>query len=684
MEKNQEDPNEAILALKHIVTQYGIAQRSRTAVGHRATPLRLVAVMCRRLLHGCIVGLVVLSSGCQTGLQDNRSPDPWIINGLGDRPTLPPKPVDDYKGTPNTGFGDKSPSDSMRIRGQSPVTTIPVPSNPGSTQNRYLLNNPAYTSTLNQNGRLPGTAPTQTVQYQLPTQPGQPAAPAFNPYSQPAPQVVPQNQYGAIPQQPTQSNYTPQQANPAPYNAPGYNAPGYNTPNNYGVAPYGNQGVGAANPYAGTVPSPPPSVPSMGYGGAGSYAPSPTAMPPSPIAPGATGYIDGQAGMNSMVAPGAVAPGVDPTTGLSFNSPYQPLVRETPVDVYVQEGRTGRIVLGGSVNSDLGVGGQLIIDERNFDYRRLPTSWGDLFAGKAFRGDGQNFRAELMPGNRVQRYTVNFTQPHLFGYSPISFSVGGFLFTRQFRDWTEQRLGGRLALGYDITRDLSITTELNMQDVNISSPRVLGVPELDRVLGSNDLYTGRIRLAHDTRDSPFMATEGHYLEMMYDQVFGEFDYPRGQVNYSRYFLIRERPDQGGRHTLALTSRFGISGADTPVFENYFMGGYSTLRGFSFRGASPKTGDVQVGGRMQFLGSAEYLFPLTADDMLRGIVFCDYGAISKDLDMTWDDYRISPGFGIRVNVPALGPAPLAFDFAFPVKYANTDDRQIFSFFMGFTR
>jgi hypothetical protein len=41
-----------------------------------------------------------------------------------------------------------------------------------------------------------------------------------------------------------------------------------------------------------------------------------------------------------------------------------------PVDVYVQEASTGRIVLGGTVNSDLGVAGQLIIDERALDYRR--------------------------------------------------------------------------------------------------------------------------------------------------------------------------------------------------------------------------------------------------------------------------------------------------------------------------
>ena len=38
--------------------------------------------------------------------------------------------------------------------------------------------------------------------------------------------------------------------------------------------------------------------------------------------------------------------------------------RQTPIDVFVQEARTGRIVLGGNVNSDLGVAGQLVIIER--------------------------------------------------------------------------------------------------------------------------------------------------------------------------------------------------------------------------------------------------------------------------------------------------------------------------------
>ncbi len=426
-----------------------------------------------------------------------------------------------------------------------------------------------------------------------------------------------------------------------------------------------------------------------GYGYAAPGAYPATASPSdygATIAPGATLP---QGSLESTVAPGAF-PASDPS-GIPFpditapgGNGYRPRQRVSPIDIYVQEARTGRIILGGSVNSDLGVAGQLVIDERNFDIRNLPTSWRDMWSGRAFRGGGQNFRAEFMPGNQVQRYTVNWTEQNLFGYLPYSLSVGGFYYTRQYRDWTEQRLGGRAALGYAVTKDLSVSGELRLEDVNISNPRVLGVQELDSALGSNDIYTARFRVARDTRDSPFLSTEGALLEVIFDQVFGEYDYSRGNLNYSRYFNVHERGDGGGRHIIASTWKFGVTGSQTPIFENYFAGGYSTLRGFSFRGASPKVNDVQVGGELMFLGSLEYVFPLTADEMLRGVAFCDYGTVEQDLSIDSQNFRVSPGLGLRVSVPALGPAPLAFDFAYPVNHAPTDDTQVFSFFMGVTR
>ena len=136
--------------------------------------------------------------------------------------------------------------------------------------------------------------------------------------------------------------------------------------------------------------------------------------------------------------------------------------------------------------------------------------------------------------------------------------------------------------------------------------------------------------------------------------------------------------------MSVSTRLGVSGAQTPIFENFFAGGQSTIRGFDFRGASPVVSGVTVGGEFMLLGTVEYMFPLTADDMLKGVFFVDAGTVEEDVEINGDNFRVAPGFGLRISIPALGPAPLAFDFAFPVANAPYDDIEHFSFFFGFGR
>jgi len=436
---------------------------------------------------------------------------------------------------------------------------------------------------------------------------------------------------------------------------------------------------------------------------------TPSPAPFDPYAAGSNEYTRGPmkaSGISdpnvqpAQYQPGSTAPpssGFDPPPGFLAN-PQEPAVdldsalpdigeelpgTPVPVDVVVQEARTGQFTIGVGVNSDAGVTGQIILDERNFDATRIPTSWSDFANGTAFRGAGQGFRVEAIPGNEVQRYLVSFTEPYLFD-TQVSLNVSGFFYDRRFFDWDEQRLGGRVGLGYRITPDLSFSTALRMENVNIHDPRVIGIPELDNVVGDNSLFSPRFTLTHDTRDIPFAPTEGHYIELAYEQVFGTFDYPRGEIDMRKYYLVTERPDGSGRHTLAYSMSLGFSGSQTPIFENFFAGGYSTLRGFDFRGASPVKNTVVVGGEFRMLGSVEYFFPLTADDMLKGVVFCDFGTVEEHIALHGDQYRVAPGFGLRIQVPALGPAPIALDLAVPVAHADTDNIQNFSFFFGFNR
>ncbi|MEN1682142.1 MAG: BamA/TamA family outer membrane protein, partial [Planctomycetota bacterium] len=166
-----------------------------------------------------------------------------------------------------------------------------------------------------------------------------------------------------------------------------------------------------------------------------------------------------------------------------------------------------------------------------------------------------------------------------------------------------------------------------------------------------------------------------------------FDYPRAILDARKYFLLNERPDHSGRQVLVASSRLGFTGSNTPVYEHFFAGGFSTLRGFDFRGASPvrqvnNFTNAEIGGEFMWVNTVEYMFPLTADDMINGVVFCDFGTVEPSVKI--EDFRVSPGVGLRLTIPAMGPAPIALDFAWPIEHADTDERQVFTFNVGFLR
>jgi outer membrane protein insertion porin family len=370
--------------------------------------------------------------------------------------------------------------------------------------------------------------------------------------------------------------------------------------------------------------------------------------------------------------------------------PTQPTL---PIDIVASEAQTGRFMLGAGVNSNAGVVGSIILDEQNFDWRRWPTSWEDFRSGRAFRGAGQKFRLEAAPGTQVQRYLFNFAEPYLFD-TPVSFGLSGYYFNRYYRDWMEQRVGGRVTLGYQFTPDFSGNIGLRAEDVYID-PITEGVPDIEAAAGTtghSQLYSVRTSLAHDTRDSTFLPTEGHYITTTFEYFMGTFQYPWVGLNAQKHWLLRERPDGTGRHTFSYYNQLGFTGSDTPVYERFYAGGFSTLRGFQFRGASPQQAstivgeqDAIVGGDFQFLNSLEYMFPITADDALKMVAFVDFGTVEPTVsDFDWHNFRIAPGLGVRVTIPAISAAPIAIDFAVPVSDAEGDLLQTVSFFVGVGR
>ena len=130
------------------------------------------------------------------------------------------------------------------------------------------------------------------------------------------------------------------------------------------------------------------------------------------------------------------------------------------------------------------------------------------------------------------------------------------------------------------------------------------------------------------------------------------------------------------------SQLAYAGSHTPVFERFYAGGYRSMRGFEFRGVGPDVNTFKVGGDFMFLNSLEYQVPVKANDNLYLVAFVDSGTVERRVSL--DNYRVTAGFGARIQVPMLGPVPIALDFGFPIVKGKNDQEQIFNFFMGFTR
>jgi outer membrane protein insertion porin family len=349
--------------------------------------------------------------------------------------------------------------------------------------------------------------------------------------------------------------------------------------------------------------------------------------------------------------------------------------------VYVQETQTGRLMFGVGVNSNAGFVGSAVLEENNFDLFRPPTSMADIFNGTAWRGGGQQFRIEAVPGNQLSRYLISWRDPY-FMEQNFSLGASGFYYTRFFPNWREQRLGGRITVGQQFSPEFSGSMALRLENVDVTNPSIPTPPQLSEVLGNNFLSTVRASLAHDTRDSSFIPGKGHFIEASYEQGIADFLYPKLELDARQYFTLSERPDGGNRQIVSMVGQVGWTDNETPIFEKFFAGGFQSFRGFAFYGVSPRVNGIRIGGRWQALGSLEYMLPVTADDTIQLVAFTDMGTVEDRV--AFEEFRLSVGAGVRLTIPAMGPVPIALDLGFPIIKQDFDDERIFAFYVGVLR
>src|SRR5262245_58883579 len=287
--------------------------------------------------------------------------------------------------------------------------------------------------------------------------------------------------------------------------------------------------------------------------------------------------------------------------------------------INVNETSTGTFMLGLGVNSDAGLNGQIVLNERNFDILRFPRSLDDLLSGNAFRGAGQEFRLEAMPGTQFQRYTASFREPSLFD-TPFSLALSGYFYMRGFLEYTESRIGTRVTVGRQFSRLWSANETVRVEGVDVFNIPAGSPPDIANFAGESFLTGFRTAVVRDARDSYLRPTTGSQLEIAFEQAVGSYIFPVATVDFTKYFTLFQRRDGSGKQVLAIRNMVGFAGDSTPVFERFYAGGFRSIRGFAYRGVGPFVNGFNEGGDFTLLNSIEYQVPILANDKLWGVVF----------------------------------------------------------------
>ncbi len=358
-----------------------------------------------------------------------------------------------------------------------------------------------------------------------------------------------------------------------------------------------------------------------------------------------------------------------------------PDVRDILIEV--DEQSTAMLTFGGAVSSNGGLIGTIKYEQRNFDLTDWPERPIDLINGNAFTGGGQMLRILLEPGTERSNATITFYEPYLFDQN-MGFGTDAYWRSYRRREFQERHAGGRIRISPRFGRNWRTGFSLRGEDVeifDIKEPLAVRAPEYLEFEGNTTITSAGVDFGYRNIDNPLLPARGVDTSVAWES-FGALGGPSFQkisASFNGYIpLYRDLTDRPTVLELRLNSSYIYE--DAPFFERMYGGGSGSVRGFRYRGISPRSGlaDDPVGGDFLFTGSLNLGFPLYGQSV-RGVLFHDFGTVESDLE--FGTIRTSVGFGFRFTFEGLGNIPIALDFGFPLNERPEDDEQVFSFSLG---
>ena len=277
-----------------------------------------------------------------------------------------------------------------------------------------------------------------------------------------------------------------------------------------------------------------------------------------------------------------------------------------------------------------------------------------------FLGKGQRLALRANLGGISTRYSLSFTEPH---YKDTQLLVGFDLYNWRYEyvDYTKESSGGAIRIGYPIWGKWYMILGYGYDNADLSD---ITEDTAQAIKDSEDIHvTSFVTMTfnRDTRNRRYNASSGsqNTISTKYagGPLGGDAAFTKVEASSSWYFPVYKE----------LVAHFKVAGGEIfenksgelPVFEKFYLGGITDIRGFENNTISPKdptTGDL-IGGKLMWYTNTEILFPLLKDVGLNGVVFFDAGNVYAD-DWDFNTIKKSVGGGFRWLSP-MGPLRLEY-------------------------
>jgi len=335
------------------------------------------------------------------------------------------------------------------------------------------------------------------------------------------------------------------------------------------------------------------------------------------------------------------------------------------------------------------------------------------FSTANFLGLGETFQISAQSGRRTKNYQIAITEPYLFD-RPIT--AGFDIFKRKLTyetftnvvGYTDDRSGISFTTGLPIGRKgfNRMFVNYSFQLINIEGlSELLGIdpnapvtdptqPVFDPFLfgeeGRRKESTISPSFVHNTVDNPYTPRSGKKFtftpQFAGGPLGGSVNYFKPDAEFIWYIPHFKKTALGIRAEASWIKQYG----DTqllPIYQRFFLGGETQIRGVNIRTVgpitlNPVTGQAQaLGGNKFVLFNGEYYFDVGGP--LRLLLFFDAGqAYSEGQNIDLKQLRTSTGVELRFIMPVLN-VPFRLIYAWNPNRDAFQPKSTFKFAVGTT-